>query len=92
MAGMVSKGENKGREGGGVGGEERENGSGSDEEDGDRSGRHGRGGIAKIGRKEGNKEGGMKQWILGKITRELENLGRKKEITSVGLEKGRAAS
>lgn len=52
MAGMVSKGENKGWEGGWVEGGLRENGSGSDEEDGDRSGRHGRRRITKIGRKE----------------------------------------
>lgn len=47
---------------GGWGGEERENGSGSDEEDGDRSGRHGGGRITKIGRKEERNGGSMKQW------------------------------
>lgn len=52
MALMVSKGENKGRA---EGGEERENGSGSDEEYSDRSGRHGRQRIGKNW-KEGRKK------------------------------------
>lgn len=70
--------------GGRRGGEERENGSGSDEGDGDRSGRHGRGGITKIGRKkEGRKD--ETNDFRGNY-KELENLERKK-ITNVGLEK-----